>query len=72
MTHVEAGLPGPERSRRQARRLWRWLSYGYAAVVAAVMGYFLWDVPVQVSDSYGNIVTASQGTLGSLIASEFH
>jgi hypothetical protein len=36
------------------------------------MGYFLWDVPVQVSDSYGNIVTASQGTLGSLIASEFH
>jgi hypothetical protein len=51
---------------------WRWLSYGYAAVVAAAMGYFLWDVPVQVSDSYGNIVTASQGTLGSLIASEFH
>ena len=51
---------------------WRWLSYGYAAVVAAAMGYFLWDVPVQVSDSYGNIVTASQGTLGSLISSEFH
>jgi hypothetical protein len=51
---------------------WRWLSYGYAAASAAAMGYFLWDVPVQVSDSYGNIVTASQGTLGSLISSEFH
>jgi hypothetical protein len=51
---------------------WRWLSYGYAAVVAAVMGYFLWDVPVQVSDSYGNVVTAAHGTLGTLIASEFH
>ena len=51
---------------------WRWLSYGYAAVVAAVMGYFLWDVPVQVSDSYGNVVTAAQGSFGTLIASEFH
>jgi hypothetical protein len=51
---------------------WRWLSYGYAACVAAAMGYFLWDVPVQVSDSYGNMVTAAHGTLGTLIASEFY
>ena len=51
---------------------WRWLSCGYAALVAAGIGYFLWDVPVQVSDSYGNLVTASQGTLGSLVSSEFH
>jgi hypothetical protein len=36
------------------------------------MGYFLWDVPVQVSDSYGNLVTAAQGTLGSLLSSEVH
>jgi hypothetical protein len=51
---------------------WRWLSYGYAAVVAAAMGYFLWDEPVQVSDSYGNLVTAAQGTIGELISNEFH
>jgi hypothetical protein len=25
----------------------RWLPYGYAAVVAAAMGYFLWDVPAK-------------------------
>ena len=51
---------------------WRWLSCVYAALVAAGVSYFLWDVPVQVSDSYGNIITASQGTLRSLISSEFH
>jgi hypothetical protein len=51
---------------------WRWLSYGYAALVAAAMGYFLWDEPVQVSDSYGNLVTAAHGTLGTLVSSEFH
>jgi hypothetical protein len=72
VTLVEAGLSGPERSRRQTRRLCTWLSYAYGALVAAGIGYFLWDLPVQVSDSYGNIVTASQGTLGSLISSEFH
>ena len=53
-------------------RLWRWLSYGYAALVVAAMGYFLWDVPVQVSDSYGDLVTAAHGTLGTLVSSEFH
>ena len=72
MTLEGVGLPGPERSRGQTRGLWRWLSYAYGALVAAGIGYFLWDVPVQVSDSYGNIVTASHGTLGSLVSSEFH
>jgi hypothetical protein len=51
---------------------WAWLSYGYAALVVAGMTYALVDLPVQVSDSYGNIVKASSGSLGSLVAGEFH
>jgi hypothetical protein len=59
------------RAAAQARR-WAWLSYGYAALVVAGLAYALVDLPVQVSDSYGNIVKASSGTLGSLVAGEFH
>ena len=69
-------IPPPVQNRVQLVRSevsrWSWLSYGYAAIVGAGVGYFLWDLPVQVSDSYGNLVTASRGTLGSLVASEFY
>ena len=51
---------------------WTWLSCLYAALVVAGFGYALVDLPVQVSDSYGNIVKASSGTLGNLVAGEFH
>lgn len=51
---------------------WSRLSYVYAALVVAGFGYFLIDLPVQVSDSYGNLVKASAGTLGSVVQGEFH
>ena len=54
------------------RRRWVWLSYGYAAMVVAGVAYFLVDLPVQVTDSYGNLVKAAQGTLGSLVYGEFY
>jgi hypothetical protein len=50
---------------------WRWLAYAYVAVVLAVFGYFLADLPVQVSDSYGNLVQAARGSLGSLVRDQF-
>ena len=43
----------------------------YAALVVAVLAYFLLRLPVQLSDSYGNLVQASQGTLWSLLEQQF-
>ena len=51
---------------------WAWLSYAYGGLVAIGLGYFLFDVPVQVSDSYGNIVESMGGTLGQLLDRQFH
>lgn len=39
-----------------AGRRWLWASYGYAVVVAVVLGYFLLRIPIQVTDSFANIV----------------
>jgi hypothetical protein len=52
--------------------MWTWLSYGYAAIVVCGIAYLLHDIPIQVSDSYGNIVQAQGGTLGSLVFSQFY
>jgi hypothetical protein len=51
---------------------WTWLSYAYAALVVVGASYLLLDIPIQVSDSYGNLVAASGGTLGSLVYDQFH
>jgi hypothetical protein len=51
---------------------WSWVSYGYALLVVLGVAYFLVDLPVQVTDCYGNIVKAAQGTLTSLVYGEFH
>lgn len=39
---------------------------------AAGIGYGLLGMPIQVTDSYGNMVQASQGTLGELVYKEFY
>ena len=62
--HATSGSP--------TSRRWTWLAYAYAALVVAGLGYSLVDLPIQVSDSYGNMVKASSGTLGSLVRGEFH
>jgi hypothetical protein len=51
---------------------WRWLSYAYAGLAALGVGYFLFDLPIQVTDCYGNMVKAAQGTLSALVYGEFH
>jgi hypothetical protein len=51
---------------------WAKLSYVYAALVAVGVAYFLLDLPIQVSDCYGNMVKAAKGTLAQLVSSEFH
>ena len=48
------------------------MSYAYATLVVAGLGYFLYDLPIQVTDSYGNLVKASATTLGTLVYQEFH
>jgi hypothetical protein len=51
---------------------WTWLSYAYAALVVTGLSYLLFDIPIQVSDSYGNLVQASGRTLGQLVYDQFH
>jgi hypothetical protein len=51
---------------------WTWLSFAYAALVVAGVSYLLLDIPIQVSDSYGNLVAASGRTLGDLVYDQFH
>src|SRR5262249_1133479 len=51
---------------------WAWLSYAYGGLVAIALGSFLYDIPVQVSDSYGNLVEAADGTLGNLVYRQFY
>lgn len=50
---------------------WTWISFAYGALVVIGLGYFLLDLPVQLTDSYGNLVQAAQGTLGSLVYNQF-
>src|SRR5262245_7751358 len=51
---------------------WTWLSYAYAAIVVVGVSYLLFDIPTQVSDSYGNLLQASARTLGDLVYDQFH
>ncbi len=52
-------------------RRWALAAWAYGLLVAAGMAYYLVDVPIQLSDSFGNIIKASDGTLGSLVYNEF-
>ena len=52
--------------------LWRWLSYAYATLVVAGLGYFLYDLPIQVADGYGDLAKAAATTLGTLVYREFN
>ncbi len=51
---------------------WTAAAYVYALVAAAGIGYFLFGVPVQLTDSFGNLVQVRTGTLGSQIYAQFH
>jgi hypothetical protein len=50
---------------------WTRASWAYGGLVVFALGYLLFDIPVQVTDSYGNLVQAADGTLGSLVYRQF-
>ncbi len=47
-----------------------WLSYGYALVVGLAIGHFLLGLPIQLTDSFGNMLKLS-GSWGDLLYGEF-
>jgi hypothetical protein len=48
------------------------LAYGYAVVVALVMGTFLLAIPVQLSDSFTEFISVHGHSLWQVIAAEFY
>lgn len=50
---------------------WTRAAYLYGVMLLVAVGYSLLDLPVQVTDSYGNMVDASHGTLWDLISRQF-
>lgn len=53
------------------KRRWTWLSYAYGLLAAAVLGYFLAGLVIQVSDSFGNMLAVQTPTLGELVRDQF-
>ncbi|HEY1303457.1 MAG TPA: hypothetical protein VGF24_07920 [Vicinamibacterales bacterium] len=51
---------------RDGRR-WALVAYAYALVVTAVLGYFLFGLVIQVSDSFGNLLAVQTPTLGAVV-----
>ena len=47
-----------------------WLSYGYALLVGLAMGHFLLGLPIQLTDSFGNMLKLS-GSWAELLYGEF-
>src|SRR5262245_54621342 len=54
-----------------AGRRWTLLAHAYGLLVAAVLGYFLCGLVVQVSDSFGNLLAVQAPTLGELLRDQF-
>src|SRR5262245_6194250 len=52
-------------------RRWVWISYAYGLLVAGVLGYFLFGLVIQVSDSFGNLLALQSPTLGELVSAQF-
>ena len=52
-------------------RQWTVAAYLYGLLVSLVLGYFLFGLVVQVSDSFGNLLAVQEQTLGALLESQF-
>jgi hypothetical protein len=50
---------------------WARACYAYALAVAAVTAYFLLGIPIQLTDSYGNLLEVSDVSLRSLVYNQF-
>ena len=60
------------KSSERAPTGWTAVSYAYAALVATGLGYFLLGVPIQLTDSFGNMLQLRDGTLLDLIYNQFY
>ena len=59
------------RAEAAADRRWAAAAHGYGLIVAAVIGYFLLRIPVQVTDSFTSIL-ALQAPFATLIRDQFY
>ena len=57
--------------RKHVTPRWTRLAYAYGLLVAAVLGYFLLGLVIQVSDSFGNMLAVQTPTLGELLSGQF-
>jgi len=51
----------------QDGRRWTWLAHAYGLLVAAVLGYFVLGLVIQVSDSFGNLLAVQEPTFGQVL-----
>jgi hypothetical protein len=51
---------------------WTVAAWAYGLLVVAVLAHFLVAIPVQFTDSFGNILKVGETTLGSLVYEEFY
>ena len=63
---IETTIPAVE-SRR-----WTVLAWAYGVLVAAVLGYFLLGLTIQLSDSFGNLLALQRPTLRELLEAQFY
>jgi hypothetical protein len=50
---------------------WEAAAHAYGLAVAAILAYFLFGIPVQLSDSFGNLVNLQGRTFWDVLVSEF-
>jgi hypothetical protein len=51
---------------------WSVLAYGYAIVLAGVTAYFLFGLPVQLTDSFANLMAIQAGSVADVFTSQLH
>jgi hypothetical protein len=68
---VNVNVDGASIDLGAATRRWTWLAYAYGLLVAAVLGYFLLGLVIQVSDSFGNLLAVQRVSLEDLVRDQF-
>lgn len=70
MTSVPTAADGAAQRPEAIDRRAIWLSYAYALIAGLAMGHFLLGLPIQLTDSFGNMLKLS-GSWGQLLYGEF-
>jgi hypothetical protein len=53
-------------------RKWTVLSYAYAVVLAGVTAYFLFGIPIQLTDSFANLLDIQAGSIWQVFVHQLH